>query len=68
MLCGMTCDSAPNGVSLDMPDINDALLESPLLEFHRAAGCELAPYFGVTLPAHSRTRSANIVPLAKQWR
>ena len=48
MLCGMTCDSAPNGVALDM---NDALLESPLLEFHRAAGCEVAPYFGVTLPA-----------------
>ena len=47
----MICDSAPNGVSLDMPDMNDALLESPLLEFHRAAGCELSPYFGVTLPA-----------------
>jgi folate-binding protein YgfZ len=31
--------------------MNDALLESPLIEFHRAAGCELAPYFGVTLPA-----------------
>ena len=31
--------------------MNDALLESPLLEFHRAASCELAPYFGVTLPA-----------------
>src|ERR1700730_3699438 len=45
---GMICDSAPNGVSLDM---NDALLESPLLEFHRAAGCEVVPYFGVTLPA-----------------
>jgi folate-binding protein YgfZ len=48
MPCGMTCDSAPNGVALDL---NDTLLESPLLEFHRAAGCELAPYFGVTLPA-----------------
>ena len=31
--------------------MNDALLESPLIEFHRAAGCEVVPYFGVTLPA-----------------
>ena len=31
--------------------MNDALLESPLVEFHRAAGCEVVPYFGVTLPA-----------------
>ena len=31
--------------------MNDALVASPLLEFHRAANCELAPYFGVTLPA-----------------
>ncbi len=31
--------------------MNDIQMESPLIEFHRAAGAELARYFGVLLPA-----------------
>ena len=31
--------------------MNDTQMESPLLDFHRTAGVELEPYFGVTLPA-----------------